>query len=161
VWLNGMPGTERPGSSAEVVTPRIETAGEPKLVPTPEPPEKAEVPVSRSAADPVKPTRRGAVQITGAGKPAEDARGREQDVVDARSNQPKVPDTANVSDFIAIPLGSGSVFRESGPIMRVEVSGAVLQSLGFPVPGDMYGRRVEAELLLGEGGLARAIRFVH
>jgi hypothetical protein len=63
-------------------------------------------------------------------------------------------------DFIPIPLGVNDVGLQVGPIVRVEVSGAVLDSLGFPISGDLHGRRIQAEMMLGEDGRARAIRFV-
>jgi hypothetical protein len=45
-------------------------------------------------------------------------------------------------------------------VVRVELSGAVLQSLGFPLLGEPSERSVQADLMLGEDGVARAIRFV-
>lgn len=59
-----------------------------------------------------------------------------------------------------IPLGLSVAPRAAGPVIRVELSGAVLHSLGFPISGDLYDRRIQADLMLGEDGLAQAIRFV-
>jgi hypothetical protein len=85
---------------------------------------------------------------------------------------PPLPETAEDSpavetsisgtaEFIPIPLGVNPAWRQAGPVVRVEVSGAVLDSLGFPIPADLYGQRIQADLMLGEDGRARAIRFAY
>lgn len=64
------------------------------------------------------------------------------------------------SEFVSLLYGGDPMLKDSGPVVRVEVSGAVLQSLGFPIAGEPSTRRIQADLLLGQDGLARAIRFV-
>ncbi|HKQ90178.1 MAG TPA: hypothetical protein VJZ77_05820 [Blastocatellia bacterium] len=49
---------------------------------------------------------------------------------------------------------------ESGMIVRVEAPASILISLGLPVTAESINRPVQADLLLGQDGLARAIRFL-
>lgn len=49
---------------------------------------------------------------------------------------------------------------ESGVIVRVEAPASTLISFGLPVTAENINRPVQADLLLGQDGLARAIRFL-
>jgi hypothetical protein len=49
---------------------------------------------------------------------------------------------------------------ESGVIVRVRLSRSALASLGMPVTEERRAERIEAELLVSEDGLARAIHFL-
>lgn len=49
---------------------------------------------------------------------------------------------------------------ESGWIVRVEAPASTLISLGLPIAAENINRTVQADLLLGQDGLARAIRFL-
>jgi hypothetical protein len=49
---------------------------------------------------------------------------------------------------------------ESGRIVRIEVPAAELVKLGVPLTDTTLTQPVQADLLLGQDGLARAIRFV-
>ena len=68
------------------------------------------------------------------------------------------------SDFVPLPYDGDPMLAGSGPIVRVEITGAALRSLGlslgFPIATESSGRLVQADLVLGQDGLARAIRFV-
>jgi hypothetical protein len=64
------------------------------------------------------------------------------------------------SAFVPLVYGGDPMLTENGPVVRVEVSGTMLQSLGFPIAGEPSTRRVRADLKLGEDGIVRAIRFV-
>ncbi|OFV95978.1 MAG: hypothetical protein A3H94_08600 [Acidobacteria bacterium RIFCSPLOWO2_02_FULL_60_20] len=64
------------------------------------------------------------------------------------------------SEFVPLLYGGDPMLMDWGPVVRVEVTGAVLQSLGFPIAGEPSTRRIQADLMLGQDGLARAIRFV-
>ncbi|HLI30905.1 MAG TPA: hypothetical protein VKV79_07400 [Terriglobia bacterium] len=63
------------------------------------------------------------------------------------------------SGFIPLPYGEGSAFLGSGQIVRVEVTRSALASMGFPVAGATSESYVQADVLIGEDGMARAIRF--
>jgi hypothetical protein len=47
-----------------------------------------------------------------------------------------------------------------GTVVRVQLPRPALQEVGFPVAGDRMMERVEADILIGQDGLARAVRFV-
>jgi hypothetical protein len=49
---------------------------------------------------------------------------------------------------------------ERGELVRVNLPASVLRTVGLPVSEDRLTDRVEADVLVGEEGLARAIRFV-
>jgi hypothetical protein len=49
---------------------------------------------------------------------------------------------------------------ESGEVIRVQMPRSALISLGLPVNVEHADEPVLADLLIGEDGLARAIRFV-
>jgi len=62
--------------------------------------------------------------------------------------------------FVALPTAVGLPGLESGRIVRVELSTAMLPAYGFDLdPGTPSGV-VEADLLVGQDGQPRAIRFV-
>ena len=64
------------------------------------------------------------------------------------------------TDFI--PLVQGGRFGQSdgGHLVRVELPRSALVSFGLPVNFERAGGRVKADVLLGDDGIARAIRFV-
>jgi len=77
--------------------------------------------------------------------------------------EPTVAASANyetTSDFVPLLYAGDPMLMDAGPVVRFEVSGALLQSLGFPIAGEPSTRRIRADLMLGQDGLARAIRFV-
>ena len=49
---------------------------------------------------------------------------------------------------------------DRGQLLRVELPASVLRSVGLPVHEDHLGDLIQAEVLVGEEGLPRAIRFV-
>ena len=49
---------------------------------------------------------------------------------------------------------------ESGMIVRVEAPVSTLITLGLPITAENITQPVQADLLLGQDGLARAIRFL-
>jgi hypothetical protein len=61
--------------------------------------------------------------------------------------------------FLPLP-GSERLGLESGHIVRVALPRSVLPSFGVPTREEIEGGMVEADVLFGEDGLARAIRLV-
>jgi hypothetical protein len=49
---------------------------------------------------------------------------------------------------------------DRGQVVRVRLPGTALASFGFAVSEERLPRRIQADILLGEDGMARAIRFV-
>ena len=63
-----------------------------------------------------------------------------------------------VTDFF--PLMDVAPTFERGALIRVSVPAASMRSVGFPVSEDHLADPIHADVLVGEEGLARAIRFV-
>lgn len=71
------------------------------------------------------------------------------------------PNDEFAGDFIQLPYGSGLPLDEGWEMVRVSLPRSALESLGvMPVDEQAPGEKITAELLLGEDGLARGIRFV-
>ena len=63
-----------------------------------------------------------------------------------------------VTDFF--PLMDPAPPFERGRLLRVELPASALQMVGLPVREDRLADSVQADILVGEEGLPRAIRFV-
>jgi hypothetical protein len=68
----------------------------------------------------------------------------------------KTPPLPPQHDFIRIPYTPSLTPYDGGRVVRVNLPGASVRSAGIPVLSD----RVQADLILGDDGVARAIRFV-
>lgn len=65
------------------------------------------------------------------------------------------------TNFYPLPYGSGLPLDEGWEIVRVSMPRSSLANLGVPLTGDQgTTASIKADLVLGEDGLARAIRFV-
>ena len=64
------------------------------------------------------------------------------------------------TEFIPLVQGGQYAQAEEGHLVRVELPRSALASFGLPVNAEASGGRVKADVLLGEDGTARAIRFV-
>jgi hypothetical protein len=62
--------------------------------------------------------------------------------------------------FVTLPTAIGLPALESGRIVRVEVPTAMLPAYGLDVAPDSQSGMVEADVLVGQDGQPRAIRFV-
>jgi hypothetical protein len=62
--------------------------------------------------------------------------------------------------FYAIPYAAPLQPEEAGRIVRVSVPQSALAALGWPVRQEREVEAVDADLLVGEDNLARAIRLV-
>jgi hypothetical protein len=58
-----------------------------------------------------------------------------------------------------LPIGASQADLEHGQIVRVEVPAGLVVSFGWPLPAEDDRPRA-ADVLLGEDGVARAIRFL-
>lgn len=68
--------------------------------------------------------------------------------------------TGEDTKFIALAGENQFVPLESGQVLRVELSTSTLISMGLPITAEDVSQPVLADLLVGQDGLARAIRFV-
>ena len=64
------------------------------------------------------------------------------------------------TEFIPLVQDGGFTQSEGVHLVRVELPRSALTSFGIPVNAEQAGGRIKADVLLGEDGTARAIRFV-
>ena len=64
------------------------------------------------------------------------------------------------TSFYELPEAEGLPPAEDTSVIRVEVPRATLLLVGLPVSQDRAVERITADLLVGQDGLARAVRFV-
>jgi hypothetical protein len=62
--------------------------------------------------------------------------------------------------FFALPFSDASLPLDQDAVIRVELPRSALELAGLPVDEDRRNERVDADLVVGADGLARAIRFV-
>ncbi len=65
-----------------------------------------------------------------------------------------------VTPFFALPFSDAALPLDQAVMIRVDLPRSALELAGLPVAADLRDQRVRADLVLGEDGLARAIRFV-
>lgn len=64
------------------------------------------------------------------------------------------------TEFIPLVPAGPYTQAEEGHLVRVELPRSALASFGLPVNAEAQGGRVKADVLMGQDGIARAIRFV-
>jgi hypothetical protein len=64
------------------------------------------------------------------------------------------------TDFIPLTYGASLDGTDGGHVVRVELPRTAMAQFGLPVNAERSAEPVKADVLLGEDGLARAIRFV-
>ena len=69
-------------------------------------------------------------------------------------------DSEYATDFFPLSYGGDQRPMESGEVIRVQMPRSALIAFGLPVNVERADVPVKADLLVGEDGLARAIRFV-
>lgn len=75
--------------------------------------------------------------------------------------QPAPPPAAAVSEFVPWPGAASLPAFESGELMRTELPASALPLLGLVPAGNVTGNVVLADVLIGQDGLARAVRLVN
>jgi hypothetical protein len=64
------------------------------------------------------------------------------------------------TDFVPLGEMNSAVLQDGGQIVRVNLRRSALVKFGIPVNMERYNENVKADVLIGNDGLARAIRFV-
>jgi hypothetical protein len=64
------------------------------------------------------------------------------------------------TDFFAIPYAPAMTQADYGQVIRVNVPATSMRTFGLPVSEERMFDRVQADVLMGDDGIARAIRFV-
>ena len=65
-----------------------------------------------------------------------------------------------VTEYIPLTYLDDATAMESGQVVRIDVPRSSLAAFGLPVAQDRLDERVKADIIVGDDGLARAIRFV-
>jgi hypothetical protein len=65
------------------------------------------------------------------------------------------------TDFIPIPYAPDFRAEDSAAVVRVKLPRYSLQTVGLPFNPERANERIDADVLMGQDGIARAIRFVH
>lgn len=65
-----------------------------------------------------------------------------------------------LTGFVELPYAQSGVPLEDAVVMRVNIKESELESMGIPSVARNPGRRIKADLLVGQDGMARAIRLV-
>lgn len=76
------------------------------------------------------------------------------------SNQASETVARNTGEFLPLTYLAKGTAMDSGTVVRVELSRSALASLGFAAGGEGAAESVKAEVILGDDGVARAIRLV-
>jgi hypothetical protein len=85
-----------------------------------------------------------------------------KDVRAAKANASASSESQNeeLADFIPLPYADPDAPLVSGEVVRIRLSEADLGLLGVPVSEDATARSLTADVVIGDDGVARAIRFV-
>jgi len=75
-----------------------------------------------------------------------------------RRPEPAAEPREVVTEFY--PLMDAPPPFERGQLLRVMVPASTMRSVGLPINPERWSERVQADVLVGEEGMARAIRFV-
>jgi len=73
---------------------------------------------------------------------------------------PRTLDVYLPSGFVALPYSQSGVPMESAIVIRVRIRPAELSSMGVAVPAAASTAKVQADVLVGQDGVARAVRLV-
>jgi len=65
-----------------------------------------------------------------------------------------------VTDYIPLTYLADATAVESGTVLRVELPPSALIAVGLPAPVERSDSRVKADVVVGDDGVARAVRFV-
>ena len=77
----------------------------------------------------------------------------------AIARSPRVRTAESMTGFLPLTY-TADVTPVGGQLVRMQVSSALLASLGFAIPPTNHQERITADVVIGDDGLARAIRFV-
>jgi len=64
------------------------------------------------------------------------------------------------TDFIPLTFSADPLLFEGGQVIRVTMPRSALPGLGVPVNLERFGEEVDADVIIGDDGMARAIRFL-
>jgi len=121
---------------------------------------------SKNVSDHPAATEISTAQDSGANSPAKARKSRTGTKKSSTPARPTFRSTTQdelATNFYPLPYGSGLPLDDGWEIVRVNLPRSALASLGMPVAAEQSqtsSATIKADLVLGEDGLARAIRFV-
>lgn len=77
------------------------------------------------------------------------------------ASRPRPAVQSEVSDFMPLPYAPPLTVYDHGQVVRVRLPRTSIRSFGLLVNEDRIGDRIPADVLLGQDGIPRAIRFVN
>ena len=83
-----------------------------------------------------------------------------QPATDTGSNREARTRMEIATDFLPLPIGYSLPMTEGGQVMRVQLPRTALSSFGLPVDFNRASELIKADVVVGNDGIARAIRFV-
>jgi len=112
---------------------------------------------SRAAGEVVPPEsiKPAPARLLASGSPAKVASRRR-----TRTVKPAASDLEDLADFIPLPYADDDSPVGAGDLVRVRLPESALDLLGFPVRYESADQAITADVVIGEDGVARAIRFV-
>jgi hypothetical protein len=66
-----------------------------------------------------------------------------------------------MTEFIPLTYLAEETAIQSGTVIRVEMARSTLLAMGLPVSVDRAGETIKADVVVGDDGLARAIRLIY
>ncbi len=86
---------------------------------------------------------------------------RQKTVTPSGESQQLAEANETTTDYIPLTYVAEATAMESGQVVRVMMSRSSLLALGLPVNLERDDEKIKADLVVGDDGLARAIRFVY
>jgi hypothetical protein len=84
------------------------------------------------------------------------------DVTRGRRRKPRVKEGAdNTGEFFPLTFVAKSGSTEFVQTVRIEISRSMLMSMGLPVNIDRGEGPIKADIIIGEDGVARAVRLIN
>ena len=78
----------------------------------------------------------------------------------SRPSMTTIEAAEEVTDFLPLTYIAEATATDSGHVVRVEVPRTMMASMGVPTNRERNAEFVKADVIIGDDGLARAIRFV-
>ena len=91
---------------------------------------------------------------------AESVPSRNRSPVAPRPRRPRSRSTEVATEFFPLTFIADSAALETGQVVRVRIPRSALVTFGVPMNVDRAGELVKADVVIGDDGLARAIRFI-